>query len=240
MTTEHRPHGNGPSPNTETGPRPIRSYVIRSGRLTSSQRKAIDNYWQDYVIEYQTSPLALNALFHNKADTVLEIGFGMGDSLLEMAINTPSVNFLGVEVHKPGIGKLLHGIAEAGLDNLKVINHDAKEVLLNCFEDESLWKIQIFFPDPWHKKRHNKRRLIQDEFVQLLASKLKVSGELHLATDWEPYAEHMLEKLDTCEMLVNSAGPACYSASGDRPVTRFENRGKKLGHKVRDLRYVKS
>ncbi len=220
-------------------PRPIRSYVIRGGRLTASQRKAIDAHWKDYVIEYQEQILELESVFQNKSDLVLEIGFGMGDSLLEMATSTPSKNFLGVEVHKPGIGKLLQGISRNGLINLRVISHDAKEVLLNCLKDESLCKIQIFFPDPWHKKRHYKRRLIQDDFVTLLARRLKSGGELHLATDWEPYAEHMLEVLDRCESLQNKNGIGQYSAIGDRPVTKFEKRGKKLGHGVRDLLYYK-
>jgi tRNA (guanine-N7-)-methyltransferase len=213
--------------------------VIRSGRLTTSQRKAFESYWPVYGIEYSANPLSLDTLFENKSDIVLEIGFGMGDSLLEMATLTPSVNFLGIEVHKPGIGKLLHGIAREGINNLKVINHDAKEVLQHCLQDHTLSKIQIFFPDPWHKKRHNKRRLIQDDLVNLMASKLFSGGELHLATDWEPYAEHMLEVLDRCVMLKNKAGSGQYSSAGERPVTKFEMRGRKLGHGVRDLLYIK-
>ena len=235
MSNKDQPIDNLPSSEL----RPIRSYVIRNGRLTASQRKAIESYWQDYGIEYGKGLLELDSVFQDKSDLVLEIGFGMGDSLLEMATVAPSLNFLGIEVHRPGIGKLLHGIARAKLKNLKVINHDAKEVLLNCVRDGSISKIQIFFPDPWHKKRHNKRRLIQDDFIGLLASKLKPNGQLHLATDWEPYAEHMLEVLNRCEVLQNNAGTSLYSSAGERPVTKFEKRGKKLGHRVSDLLYTK-
>lgn len=224
---------------SKASPRPIRSYVIRSGRLTSSQRSALEEHAKDYLVNYVDSVLPIDFLFENPADTVLEIGFGMGDSLLEMAQQSPEKNFLGIEVHLPGIGKTLQGIANSRLQNLKLINHDAKEVLENCIENDTLARLQIYFPDPWHKKRHNKRRLIQADFVELLVSRLKTGGELHLATDWQPYAEHMLEVLEANKALINAAGEGNYADSSRRPQTKFERRGLKLGHGVWDLIFRK-
>ena len=218
--------------------RPIRSYVIRGGRLTSSQRKALDAHSADFVITYRPQPLDLQSLFENNNPVVVEIGFGMGDSLLSMAKNMPRTNFIGIEVHKPGIGKLLMGMESEAVDNIRIINHDAREVMEHCFANGSLDRIQIFFPDPWHKKRHHKRRLIQAEFVELLKCKLKPGGLLHLATDWQPYAEKMLEVLDNNPDLNNEAGAGNYSSPGDRPATKFEKRGLKLGHGVWDLRFL--
>ena len=219
--------------------RPIRSFVIRGGRLTDSQRKAIDAYWQEYVIEYDGQKLDLNTLFPRPAPVTIEIGFGMGDSLLEMAAATPEQNFLGIEVHKPGVGKLLHGIAERGLTNLRVICHDAKEVMTHSLDKESVQRFLIFFPDPWHKKRHNKRRLVQADFVRQLSELLVPGGRLHLATDWQPYAEHMLKVLEADPVLVNSNGAGQYWESPERPETKFERRGQRLGHGVWDLLYHK-
>ena len=219
--------------------RPIRSFVIRGGRLTDSQRKAIETHWQEYVIDFHGQQLDLDALFQRPAPVTIEIGFGMGDSLLEMAAGSPELNFLGIEVHKPGVGKLLHGIAERGLTNLRVICHDAKEVMTQGLADESVQRILIFFPDPWHKKRHNKRRLVQAEFVSQLTDKLAPGGRLHLATDWEPYAEHMLEVLEADRVLVNSNGEGQFWSSPERPETKFERRGQRLGHGVWDLLYHK-
>ena len=218
--------------------RPIRSYVIRAGRLTTSQQKALETYSADYVVDYKPEPLETESLFGNAQPVIVEIGFGMGSSLLTMAKNHPDRNFLGIEVHKPGIGKLLMGIAEDGVANIRVINHDAREVMEHCFVNQSLDGIQIFFPDPWHKKRHNKRRLIQAGFVALLVSRLKPGGMLHLATDWQPYAEQMLEVLEANPALINSAGAGNYATPGDRPTTQFEQRGRKLGHGVWDLRFT--
>lgn len=219
--------------------RPIRSFVIRGGRLTDSQRKAIETYWQEYVIEYDGEKLDLDKLFPQAAPLTIEIGFGMGDSLLEMAAASPEQNFLGIEVHKPGVGKLLHGITERGLTNLRVICHDAKEVLAHCLDRQSVQRFLIFFPDPWHKKRHNKRRLVQTEFVNQLTELLVPGGKLHLATDWQPYAEHMLEVLEADPVLINSNGAGQYWESPDRPETKFERRGQRLGHGVWDLLYYK-
>lgn len=220
--------------------RPIRSYVIRAGRQTDAQRKALDRYWSDYVIEYQARPLDLNALFAKQARLVVEIGFGMGDSLLELAKSDPRRNFLGIEVHRPGIGKLLHGIAQHKLTNLKVICHDAKEVIEQCFADETIDRLLIFFPDPWPKQRHHKRRLVQTPFIELATLKLKPGAEIHLATDWQAYAEHMMEVMEGSSVLANRLGPACYWEQAERPATKFERRGERLGHGVWDLLFVKA
>jgi tRNA (guanine-N7-)-methyltransferase len=220
--------------------RAIRSFVIRSGRPTSAQRRALEKYWSNFVIDYQASPMDLGKVFGNTRETVVEIGFGMGDSLLEMAVANPQLNFLGIEVHKAGIGKLLDGLQKAVIDNVKIINHDASEVIVHCFSAASLSKIQIYFPDPWHKKRHHKRRLIQKAFVALLLEKLKPGGQLHLATDWQPYAEHMLEVLGSFRELKNLSGPARYCEQSDRPTTQFEKRGLRLGHGVWDLLFEKA
>ena len=224
-------------PLATSGWRPVRSYVIRGGRLTSSQRKALESLSADVVVEYRPQPLDLVALFRNRNPVVIEVGFGMGDSLLAMAAKLPDTNFLGIEVHQPGIGKLLMGIDQEQLNNIRVIDHDAREVMEHCIADGSLRGIQIFFPDPWHKKRHHKRRLIQTEFVALLQRKLEAGGHLRLATDWRPYAEQMLEVLDNTDGLVNQAGTGLFADPGDRPATKFEKRGRKLGHDVWDLCY---
>ena len=225
---------------TSDSKRPVRSYVIRSGRLTESQRKAIESYWDDYVIEFNNQALDLNSLFPQLAPVSLEIGFGMGSSLLTMAHQEPDKNFLGIEVHRPGIGKVLHEIESLGLKNLKLICHDATEVIEQNILDNSLERILILFPDPWPKKRHNKRRLVQTEFVEKLTSKLQPEGLLHLATDWQPYAEQMLEVLEASANLINHNGAGCYWQNPERPPTKFEARGKRLGHGVWDLLYRKS
>ena len=219
--------------------RPIRSYVIRSGRLTTSQRKALEDYWKLYVLEFQNKIFELDSIFEQSNNLVVEIGFGMGDSLLEMAATNPQQNYLGIEVHKPGIGKLLHGVASDDLRNIKIVCHDAREVLSSCLLDNSIQQVQIFFPDPWPKKRHTKRRLIQAEFIQLLVGKLKAGGTIHLATDWQAYAEHMMEVLQSNNQLQNCEGEDCYWANPKRPGTKFENRGRKLGHGVWDLLFTK-
>ena len=220
--------------------RPIRSYVLRAGRMTDAQQRAFDEGWERFGIDYDGSLLDIDAAFGRPGRRILEIGFGMGQSLVEMAAADPASNFIGVEVHRPGVGKLLHGMAEQGLDNIRVYCHDAVEVLTNCIAPQSLDTVQIFFPDPWHKKRHHKRRLIQPPFVELLSSRLKPGGLLHLATDWENYAEQMLEVLDASAELKNLAGPGQYSPRPDyRPLTKFERRGERLGHGVWDLLYTR-
>jgi len=217
--------------------RPIRSYVIRSGRLTDAQRKAIESYWKRYVVEFTGAPLDPNTLFAKPQRLTVEIGFGMGDSLLEMAKNSPEQNFLGIEVHQPGVGKLLNGIAEHDLGNLKLICHDAREILESGLPAHCIDRLLLFFPDPWHKKRHNKRRLVQPDFIELLLKKLRAQAELHFATDWQPYAEHMMEVLEASPHLENMLGESNYWPTPDRPVTKFEKRGHRLGHGVWDLRF---
>ncbi len=219
--------------------RPVRSFVIRSGRLTDSQRKAIDEHWDRFIVPFETNVIDWSALFSDEQPLTVEIGFGMGDSLLQMAKEQPNCNFIGIEVHRAGVGKLLSGIDRLGLSNLKIVCHDAVEVFKHCFEANSIERVLVFFPDPWHKRRHNKRRIIQPEFVSLLADRLQVNGRLHLATDWRPYAEHMLEVLNGETMLKNAVSDSDYWRSPERPPTKFEQRGKRLGHGVWDLFYLK-
>jgi tRNA (guanine-N7-)-methyltransferase len=219
--------------------RSIRSYVIRSGRLTDSQRNALDTHRQQYLIDFQPQIIQLDSVFQNSARLIVEIGFGMGDSLLEMAKMDPDSNFIGIEVHQPGVGKLLHGIAEQELTNLKIVSYDAKEVFQFCFENESIDKVQIFFPDPWPKKRHHKRRLVQTEFIEQLLGKLKPGADIHLATDWQAYAEHMMDVMQAIPRLSNVNGANNYWADPDRPGTKFEKRGQRLGHGVWDLQFRK-
>lgn len=219
--------------------RPIRSFVIRSGRLTDSQRKAIADHWQEFVIPTADAQLDLQELFSHPGKLVIEIGFGMGDTLLAMATQEPATNFIGIEVHQPGIGKLLHGIAEQQLQNLKIVCRDATEVLASCIAPETVDRIQIFFPDPWPKKKHRKRRIVQPEFMALLQERLKPGGQIHLATDWEEYALYMREVMEAVPGLRNHEGAGKFWEHPLRPDTKFEARGKRLGHGVWDLLYVK-
>nr|WP_218056894.1 tRNA (guanosine(46)-N7)-methyltransferase TrmB [Gilliamella apicola] len=217
--------------------RTIRSFVLRQGRLTKGQQQALENLWPSFGIDYNPN---VTIGSNNKRPFVLEIGFGMGASLVEMAKNAPTKDFLGIEVHKPGVGACLMAIEENQLSNLKVMCHDAVEVLNNMIADDSLDKVQIYFPDPWHKARHNKRRIIQPEFVQLIQKKLKIGGILHLATDWQHYAEHMLEVLTQAEGFKNLSSTGDYiPRPEDRPITKFEKRGQNLGHGVWDLQFMK-
>lgn len=216
--------------------RRIRSFVMRPGRMTAAQRQALQEGLPRYGLKREDGRLDAQAAFGRAGPLVLEIGFGMGQSLLAMAAENPSVNYLGVEVHRPGVGKLLHGVAEQGLDNVRVYCDDAVLVLEECIADASLDGVQVFFPDPWHKKRHHKRRLIQPAFVRLLCRKLKPGAFLHLATDWENYAEHMMEVLSAEPALVNRSGQGMFSTRpATRPLTKFEQRGQRLGHGVWDL-----
>lgn len=214
--------------------------MIRGGRLTEGQERAIARYWEKYVVAYQRVPLPLETIFDQPQDLVVEIGFGMGDSLLTQAVANPAMNFIGIEVHRPGVGKLLQGIAAANINNLRILCHDARDVMAHCFDDGSLTRVQVFFPDPWHKKKHNKRRLIQSEFVALMMQKLKVGGRLHLATDWQAYAEQMLEVLGATPGLLNRSKSGAYMETSNRPQTKFERRGVKLGHGVWDLEFEKT
>ncbi|WP_294845267.1 tRNA (guanosine(46)-N7)-methyltransferase TrmB [uncultured Gilliamella sp.] len=217
--------------------RTIRSFVLRQGRLTKGQEHALTHLWPIFGIDYQSGT---NIEFNHSQPTVLEIGFGMGASLVEMAKAAPNKNFIGIEVHKPGVGACLMAIEDNQLSNLKVMCHDAVEVLENMIPDNSLDKVQIFFPDPWHKARHNKRRIIQPAFVNLISQKLKSGGILHLATDWQHYAEHMLEVLSNADAFTNLSPTNDYvPRPEDRPITKFEKRGQNLGHGVWDLQFIR-
>ena len=216
----------------------IRSFVTRAGRLSTAQARALEELGPQFMIEYSKTPLDYEQAFGRKAPVVLEIGFGMGGTTAHVAQAVPAKDFIGVEVHTPGVGNLLKLIGEHGLTNLKAIQHDAVEVVNLLIPDGSLQGGQIFFTDPWHKARHNKRRLIQGPFVKLLVQKLAVGGYLHCATDWEDYAVQMLAVLGAEEGLQNTAdGYAPQPAY--RPLTKFENRGLKLGHGVWDLVFTR-
>ncbi|RTZ66923.1 MAG: tRNA (guanosine(46)-N7)-methyltransferase TrmB [Aquificaceae bacterium] len=217
--------------------RTIRSFVLRQGRLTRGQEYALEYLWPIYGIDKSDSLINFQALFSRDAPITLEIGFGNGDSLADMAKAAPERNFIGIEVHRPGVGRLLHLIKEYELTNLRVINDDAVEILKHRIAKKSLDRVQLFFPDPWHKKKHNKRRIVQKNFVDLIHSVLKTEGVFHLATDWEPYAKHMAEVLESSSQFQSLASSPFSERPDDRPLTKFENRGLKLGHGVWDLLY---
>ncbi|WP_183441733.1 tRNA (guanosine(46)-N7)-methyltransferase TrmB [Pseudoduganella violacea] len=216
----------------------IRSFVTRAGRLSTGQERALNDLGPKFLVEYTKAPLDAEQTFGRKAPVILEIGFGMGGTTAHIAKHMPEKDFIGVEVHTPGVGSLLKLIGEENLSNLRIIQHDAVEVLNNMIQPGTLAGVHVFFPDPWHKARHNKRRLIQGPFVKLLTDRLAPGGYLHCATDWQEYAEQMLEVLGAEEGLQNTAdGYAPQPAY--RPLTKFENRGLKLGHGVWDLVFVK-
>ncbi|QJR81301.1 tRNA (guanosine(46)-N7)-methyltransferase TrmB [Alteromonas pelagimontana] len=216
----------------------VKSFVKREGRLTNGQTKALEAYWPTMGVEYADAELNFAELYGRSAPVVLEIGFGMGKSLVEMADSDRAKDFFGIEVHRPGVGACLGDAGELGLTNLRAMEHDAVEVLKNMIPDGSLARLQLYFPDPWHKTRHHKRRIVQPEFVQLVRSKLAVGGHFHMATDWEAYAEHMAEVMDQAEGYRNTAEEGHFVPRPDyRPITKFETRGQKLGHGVWDLIY---
>ncbi|MCA6216160.1 tRNA (guanosine(46)-N7)-methyltransferase TrmB [Ideonella sp. B7] len=215
-------------------PRRIRSYVLRAGRMGTGQQRALEELGPRYVLPFDGQPLNAAQVFGREAPLVVEIGFGMGSATAQIAQTRPDTDFIGIEVHTPGVGALLKRIGEEGLGNLRIIQHDAVEVLETMIAPGSLAGVHVFFPDPWHKKKHNKRRLIQPPFVALLASRLRPGGVLHCATDWQPYAEQMLEVLSAEPLLRNTAEG--YAPRPDyRPLTKFESRGIRLGHGVWDL-----
>ncbi len=227
------------SPSPDSAPRrAIRSYVVRAGRMGSGQKRALDELAPRWVLPFRDAPLDLAAAFGRQAPVVLEIGFGMGDATAAIAQARPGTDFLGVEVHPPGVGALLQRIEALALTNLRIVQHDAVEVLERMIAPASLAGVHVFFPDPWHKKRHHKRRLVQPPFVALLASRLAPGGYVHCATDWQPYAEQMLEVLRAEPALVNTA-PAYAERPAYRPPTKFEQRGVKLGHGVWDLVFTR-
>jgi len=235
--TEHNEMNAGEE-TTEEGKfmRRIRSFVRREGRLTKGQERALQELWPVMGVEYRDEMLDLNQLFGRHAPRILEIGFGMGKSLVEMAAAAPEKNFIGIEVHRPGVGACLSSAQDAGITNLRLFCHDAVEVLGQMIPDQSIDTLQLFFPDPWHKARHHKRRIVQPAFVQMLRPKLKIGGVFHMATDWENYAEHMLEVMSAAEGYENTSATGNWVSRPDwRPLTKFEQRGHRLGHGVWDL-----
>ena len=214
--------------------RGIKSFVLRAGRVGPGQQRALDELAPRFCVEYSAQPIALSDVFGNTHPVVLEIGFGMGETTAQIAAARPDTNFLGCEVHLPGVGALLKRIGEQGLQNLRIVRHDAVEVLQHMIAPSSLAGAHVFFPDPWHKKKHHKRRLIQPALVALLASRIAPGGYLHCATDWQDYAEQMLAVLSAEPQLRNTA--VDYAPRPDyRPLTKFEQRGLRLGHGVWDL-----
>ncbi len=217
--------------------RPIRSYILRQGRITAAQTKAIQENLKKHAIVFENQLVNFNDVFKNSSrELILEIGFGMGASTTEIAKANPNKNYLAIEVHSPGVGNLIKLIQENHIFNLKIIQHDAVEVLNAMIKNDSFDGIHIFFPDPWPKKRHHKRRLIQENFLKLMAQKIKQSGYLHIATDWEDYALWIIDLLDK-ETLLQKTSEDFFEKPDYRPLTKYENRGIKLGYKVWDMIY---
>ncbi|MDO6460561.1 tRNA (guanosine(46)-N7)-methyltransferase TrmB [Granulosicoccaceae sp. 1_MG-2023] len=218
--------------------RSVRSFVVRSGRITEAQQRAMAECWPRYGIDYREAPIDWAAEFGREAPLWIEIGFGNGIQTAAIAEKHPEINVLGIEVHLPGVGHLLNLAEKNALSNLRIMRHDAVEVLQNCVLPAQAERILLFFPDPWHKKRHHKRRIVQADFVSLVTSRLHAGGMFHLATDWEPYAEWMVEVLDAEPGLRNTAVDGAFVKAPDyRILTKFENRGLKHGHGVWDLLY---
>lgn len=214
----------------------MRSFVLRGGRLTEGQKRALDEVWPRFGIEHGESLLDFRTLFGNNAPVIMEIGFGNGDATWQMAQARPAENYLGVEVHQPGVGHLLLKMKQHGIVNIRIANDDAVEFLRDRVPGESLDGVRIYFPDPWPKKRHHKRRLIQPSLIELLVSRMRPGALLHLATDWEPYARHMLDVMKSSECFVNLSPSGDFCAKPEwRPQTKYEKRGEALGHRVRDL-----
>lgn len=218
--------------------RRVRSFVLRMGRMTSGQERALSELWPSFGVEFLPSPIDLDAIFGRPAPRMIEIGFGMGEALVQFAQMHPEMNCLGIEVHRPGAGHLLLQMQSQQLNNIRVSCHDAVEVLTHQIPEGSIDAIHIFFPDPWHKTRHHKRRLIQPSFADVMAKVLKPGGVVRLATDWQDYANHMRSVLDVHSQFDNVAGDAGFVARPEhRPLTRFERRGHRLGHGVWDMTY---
>ncbi|HHF7345271.1 tRNA (guanosine(46)-N7)-methyltransferase TrmB [Legionella feeleii] len=220
--------------------RTIKSFVLRAGRLSNRQEQGLMHYLPAYELALDEKPFDFQAIFGREAETVVEIGFGMGASLTTMAQHYPERNFIGIEVHRAGVGSLAADLHEYAIKNVRIISHDAVEVLKRHIAENSLSGVQIFFPDPWPKKRHHKRRLIQADFIKLLVRCLKPGGFIHCATDWQEYAEHMQAILSVEPALTNSEPKGGFSPRPEtRPLTKFEQRGNRLGHGVWDLIYLK-
>ncbi len=221
--------------------RPIKSFVLRSGRMTDGQRIAFEALQEQRGLFLENGMLDYAEVFGRSAPVVLEIGFGMGTSLAQMAEQAPEKDFIGIEVHRPGVGRLLALSESKGLDNMRVYNEDAIQIMHQCIPDNSLHTLQLFFPDPWHKARHNKRRIVQPEFAQLVRQKLKIGGVFHMATDWQHYAEQMMQVMTAAQGYKNQFGEGVYAPRPEsRPTTKFETRGQKLGHGVWDLLFEKT
>lgn len=231
-----------PKPYTQDdAKRRIRSFVLRQGRFTEAQQRAFDELWPRFGLDYSGNLRDYNEVFGRNAPRILEIGFGNGEALRFSAALDPARDHIGIEVHAPGVGRLLNALATDAAGNVKLYHHDAVEVLEHEIADGSLDEVRIYFPDPWHKKRHNKRRLINPAFAALLTRKIAPGGRLHLATDWPDYAEHMWDVLDVTEGLTNTAGPRGHVTRPPwRPQTHFETRGQRLGHPVFDLLYTRN
>lgn len=221
--------------------KPIRSFVRRQGRISAAQKKALEKEWPVYGIDLTETHIDFATVFHRQAPTILEIGFGMGEALLELAEKHPENNYIGIDVHAPGVGAVLLRLAKKNLTNVRLFQADAIEVLNQAIANESLSGIHLFFPDPWHKKRHHKRRIVNENFAALVYAKLKRDGYIHLATDWENYAEQMLDVMSNAVGFINAAGNSKFIPRPEtRPITRFEQRGERLGHGVWDLLFVKT
>ncbi|MFK8029797.1 MAG: tRNA (guanosine(46)-N7)-methyltransferase TrmB [Gammaproteobacteria bacterium] len=232
--------------------RSIRSFIIREGRITRGQERALETGWPLFGLEYQATPMDVATTFGETSENplTLEIGFGDGEALFALAQRFSEQNFIGIEVHRPGVGHLLMRLQEAGLSNARVINHDAMDVLENMVDDNMLDRINLYFPDPWPKKRHHKRRIVQPDFLELLSRRLKNNGLIHFATDWHPYAEHMCEVLQQTPYFTNTRDDApthadatpdevCVPRPDSRPLTKFEKRGHRKGHGVWDFVFRK-
>ena len=218
--------------------RTIKSFVLRAGRVSKRQQQALDEWLPEYLLPPPGEPWCLNRAFGRTADTIVEIGFGMGASLLTMAKQSPSQNFIGIEVHRAGIGSLVASLHDEGVSNVRIAPFDAVEVFKTCLTDNSLAGVQLYFPDPWPKKKHHKRRLVQPVFVKLLVQKIREGGFFHAATDWQEYAEHMLSVLSAEPKLQNTDASLGFAPRPEaRPLTKFEQRGQGLGHGVWDLIY---
>ncbi len=230
---------NPPKPYTATtGHRAVRSFVLRQGRFTPAQQRAFEELWPRFGLDYRGTPRDFDEVFGRSAPRVMEIGFGNGDALRFAATQDPARDYIGIEVHAPGVGRLLNAMDAEAATNVRLYHHDAVEVLTHEVADGSLDEVRIYFPDPWHKKRHNKRRLLQPDFAALVTAKLRAGGRLHAATDWHDYALQMWEVLDATYGLVNRAGRGGHVPRPPwRPQTHFETRGQKLGHGVLDLVY---
>ncbi|HUN27856.1 MAG TPA: tRNA (guanosine(46)-N7)-methyltransferase TrmB [Steroidobacteraceae bacterium] len=219
-------------------PRSIRSFVVRGGRTTDAQRRALEELWPRYGVDLSSARLDLDVLFGRRAPRTLEIGFGNGENLIALAASHPERDYLGIEVHPPGVGRLLLATAAAALTNVRIVCHDAVQVLESHIAPGAIEEVLILFPDPWPKKRHHKRRIVQPPFAACLAERLARGGVVRLATDWQPYAEHMLEVLGACATLENLSPEGAFVArAAERATTRFERRGERLGHAVWELAF---